>query len=104
MTSPTRSRPFPSCWQPGTERRGGDHRRHGLPEVDRREGRRKASWLRSGGEGNQGHLLEEVKDSFRMLEAESVAEEIDCGHGRVERRTYSLNATKGITSDKIVRS
>jgi predicted transposase YbfD/YdcC len=39
---------------------------------------------------NQGHLLEEVKDSFRMLASESVAEEIDCGHGRVEKRICSV--------------
>ena len=39
---------------------------------------------------NQGHLLEEVKDSFRMLAADSVAEQTDCGHGRVERRTCSV--------------
>ncbi len=36
---------------------------------------------------NQGHLLEEIEDSFQMLAADAVAEEIDCGHGRVERRT-----------------
>ncbi len=41
---------------------------------------------------NQGHLLEEVKDSFRMLAADAVAEEIDCGHGRVERRRCSVIA------------
>jgi len=41
---------------------------------------------------NQGHLLEEVKDSFRMLAADAVAEEIDCGHGRVEKRTCSVVA------------
>jgi predicted transposase YbfD/YdcC len=41
---------------------------------------------------NQGHLLAQVKDSFRMLAADSVAEEIDCGHGRVERRTCSVLA------------
>lgn len=41
---------------------------------------------------NQGHLLEEIKDSFRMLAAHSVDEEIDCGHGRVERRTCSVIA------------
>jgi predicted transposase YbfD/YdcC len=41
---------------------------------------------------NQGHLLEEVKDSFRMLGADAVAEEIDCGHGRVERRNCSVIA------------
>jgi predicted transposase YbfD/YdcC len=39
---------------------------------------------------NQKHLLEEMKDSFRMLPADAVAEEIDCGHGRVERRTCSV--------------
>ena len=39
---------------------------------------------------NQGNLLEEVRDSFRMLVADSVAEQIDCGHGRVERRTCSV--------------
>jgi len=41
---------------------------------------------------NQGHLLEEVKDSFRMLAADAVAEEVDCGHGRVERRTCAVIA------------
>ncbi len=41
---------------------------------------------------NQGHLLEEVKDSFRMLQAVSVTEEIDCGHGRVERRNCAVIA------------
>ena len=41
---------------------------------------------------NQGHLLEEMKDSFRMLEAALAAEEIDCGHGRVERRTCAVIA------------
>ena len=41
---------------------------------------------------NQGHLLAEVKDSFGMLAAAAVAEEIDCGHGRVERRTCSVIA------------
>jgi hypothetical protein len=39
---------------------------------------------------NQGHLLEEIEDSFRMLPADAVAEEIDCGHGRVERRTCAV--------------
>ena len=41
---------------------------------------------------NQGSLLEGIKDSFRMLAADSVAEEIDCGHGRVERRRCSVVA------------
>ena len=35
---------------------------------------------------NQGHLLEEIKDSFQMLAADAVQTEIDCAHGRVERR------------------
>jgi predicted transposase YbfD/YdcC len=39
---------------------------------------------------NQGHLLEDIRDSFRMLPADAVAEQIDCGHGRVERRTCSV--------------
>jgi predicted transposase YbfD/YdcC len=41
---------------------------------------------------NQGHLLAEIKDSFQMLAADAVAEEIDCGHGRVERRRCSVVA------------
>jgi predicted transposase YbfD/YdcC len=41
---------------------------------------------------NQGHLLEEIKDSFRQLAADAVDEEIDCGHGRVERRKCSVIA------------
>ena len=41
---------------------------------------------------NQGHLLEEIKDSFQMLATEAVAEEIDYGHGRVEQRTCSVIA------------
>ncbi len=41
---------------------------------------------------NQGHLLEEIKDSFQMLAADAVAEEIDYGHGRIEQRTCSAIA------------
>jgi predicted transposase YbfD/YdcC len=41
---------------------------------------------------NQGHLLNEIKDSFQMLAADAVAEEIDCGHGRIEQRTCSVIA------------
>jgi predicted transposase YbfD/YdcC len=41
---------------------------------------------------NQGHLLEEIKDSFQMLAADAVAEQIDCGHGRVEQRRCSVIA------------
>ena len=35
---------------------------------------------------NQGLLAEQVRDSFLLLNSDAVAEEIDCGHGRVERR------------------
>jgi predicted transposase YbfD/YdcC len=41
---------------------------------------------------NQGHLLEEIEDSFQMLTADAVAEEVDCGHGRVEQRRCSVIA------------
>jgi predicted transposase YbfD/YdcC len=41
---------------------------------------------------NQGHLLAEIKDSFQMLAADAIAEEIDCGHGRVEQRRCSVIA------------
>ena len=40
--------------------------------------------------GNQGSLLEQTEDSFRFLETKSVSEEIDAGHGRVERRKCSV--------------
>jgi predicted transposase YbfD/YdcC len=39
---------------------------------------------------NQQLLREDIKDSFRMLTADTVAEEIDCGHGRVERRRCAV--------------
>ncbi len=41
---------------------------------------------------NQPGLLADIKDSFQMLAADAVAEEVDCGHGRVERRTCSVVA------------
>ena len=41
---------------------------------------------------NQHSLLADVKDSFQMLAAAAVDEEIDCGHGRVERRICSVLA------------
>jgi len=41
---------------------------------------------------NQAGLLDGIKDSFRMLAADAVAEEIDCGHGRVESRRCSVLA------------
>jgi predicted transposase YbfD/YdcC len=41
---------------------------------------------------NQPSLLAGIKDSFQMLTADSAAEEVDCGHGRVERRKCSAVA------------
>jgi predicted transposase YbfD/YdcC len=41
---------------------------------------------------NQGNLLAEIKDSFQMLAADGVKEEIDRGHGRVERRRCAVIA------------
>jgi len=41
---------------------------------------------------NQGGLLDGIRDSFRMLEADAVQEEIDCGHGRIESRRCSVLA------------
>jgi len=41
---------------------------------------------------NQGHLLDQIKDSFQMLGADAVAEDVDCGHGRVEQRRCSVIA------------
>jgi len=38
---------------------------------------------------NQGLLLEQIQDSFRMLAVDAVAEEVDGGHGQVERRICS---------------
>lgn len=52
---------------------------------------RKADYILAVKE-NQGHLLDGIKDSFRMLPAAAEAEEIDCGHGRVERRRCSVIA------------
>ncbi len=39
---------------------------------------------------NQQLLLDDIQDFFRMLAADTVAEEIDCGHGRVERRACAV--------------
>jgi predicted transposase YbfD/YdcC len=39
---------------------------------------------------NQQRLLDDIKDSFKMLAADAVAEQIDCGHGRVETRRCSV--------------
>jgi predicted transposase YbfD/YdcC len=40
--------------------------------------------------GNQGNLLEQTEDSFRFLPANTVSEETDSGHGRVERRVCTV--------------
>src|ERR1017187_365012 len=37
-------------------------------------------------------LAEQVRDSFLLLASDAVAEQIDCGHGRVERRRCSVIA------------
>jgi predicted transposase YbfD/YdcC len=39
---------------------------------------------------NQPLLLEDVKDSFKMLPADTVDEQVDCGHGRVETRRCAV--------------
>ena len=41
---------------------------------------------------NQGLLAEQVRDSFLLMDCGTVSEEIDCGHGRVERRCCSVIA------------
>lgn len=45
---------------------------------------------------NQGELLENVRDSFQLLPCESVSQELDCGHGRVEQRLCSVIANLSI--------
>jgi len=50
---------------------------------------RQADYILAVKENQQG-LLDAMKDSFQMLETETVDEEIDCGHGRVERRRCSV--------------
>lgn len=50
---------------------------------------RKADYILAVKE-NQQLLLDDIKDSFQMLAADAVAEEIDCGHGRVERRRCAV--------------
>ena len=40
--------------------------------------------------GNQGILSDQVQESFRFLTVESMAQENDLGHGRVEKRTCSV--------------
>lgn len=40
--------------------------------------------------GNQENLQKEVEDNFRFLPIESVPEEVDMGHGRIEKRQCSV--------------
>jgi predicted transposase YbfD/YdcC len=40
--------------------------------------------------GNQGNLLKEVEDSFKTLKYDTMSEELDMGHGRVETRKCSV--------------
>lgn len=41
---------------------------------------------------NQPSLLADIKDSFQMLAADTVDEQIDCGYGRVEDSTWRQRA------------
>lgn len=40
--------------------------------------------------GNQGELQEQVKESFRFMKCNSISEETDLGHGRVEKRVCTV--------------
>jgi predicted transposase YbfD/YdcC len=40
--------------------------------------------------GNQGNLLRDVEDSFKLLSSECVNQELDMGHGRVETRKCTV--------------
>jgi predicted transposase YbfD/YdcC len=53
---------------------------------------------------NQGLLAEQVRDSFLLLESDAVAEEIDCGHGRLERRKCSVIADLSLVEESVERS
>jgi predicted transposase YbfD/YdcC len=60
-------------------------------EIARRIVEKKADYVLAVKE-NQPSLLADIEDSFKMLAADAVDEQIDCGHGRVERRTCSVLA------------
>jgi predicted transposase YbfD/YdcC len=60
-------------------------------EIAKRMIEKKADYVLAV-KGNQGLLAEQVRDSFLLLESDAVAEEIDCGHGRVEQRKCSVIA------------
>lgn len=64
-------------------------------EIARRIVEKKADYVLAV-KDNQGLLSEQVKDSFLLLDSDAVAEEIDCGHGRVERRRCSVIADLGL--------
>ena len=40
--------------------------------------------------GNQGELLDDIKDSFKMLKPDDTYENIDFGHGRIETRICNV--------------
>jgi predicted transposase YbfD/YdcC len=50
---------------------------------------RKADYILAVKE-NQQLLLDDIRDSLQMLAADAVAEEVDCGHGRVETRRCTV--------------
>jgi len=60
---------------------------------------------------NQRLLAEQVRDSFLLLNADAVSEDVDCGHGRVEQRKCSViadlsmidNASEWASSQGLVR-
>jgi predicted transposase YbfD/YdcC len=60
-------------------------------EIARRIVEKKADYVLAV-KDNQPGLLADIQDSFQMLAADAVDEEIDCGHGRVERRICSVLA------------
>jgi predicted transposase YbfD/YdcC len=60
-----------------------------MPAGDRREDRCQTGRLHLAVKENQDHLLEKIKDSFQVLAADSVGEEVDYGDGRVKQRTHS---------------
>lgn len=64
-------------------------------EIARRIVGKKADYVLAVKE-NQGLLAEQVRDSFLLLNADAVSEEIDCGHGRVEQRRCSVIADLGL--------
>ena len=60
-------------------------------EIARRIVEKKADYVLAVKE-NQPACWPTSRDSFQMLASDAVAEEVDCGHGRVERRNCSVVA------------